>query len=378
MGLKAPLIHDHDDLAAIAVETVKGAVDEGIKLRDRDILCITESVLARSQGNYATQRQITTDFRDKFQGDHLGVVFPILSRNRFSEILKAIQAGFKKTTVQLSYPADEVGNHLISIDQMLDKWINPYEANMDYQEFRSMFGPTVHTFTGIDYVEYYKSLGKNIDIIFSNDPTYILNHTDEVLAADIHSRFRTKDALRKDGGCSTALSLDEIMTEPVDGSGYNETYGLLGSNKATEGKLKLFPRDCQKFVDKVQSMLAEAVGVKMEVMVYGDGAFKCPVSTIWEFADPVVSPGFTYGLNGTPKEIKLKYQIDSLSEKGLSRQQVDDAIKKMLAAENEPQQGTTPRQLTDLLGSLADLVSGSGGKGTPLVLVQGYFNNWSR
>ncbi|MDR0319329.1 MAG: coenzyme F420-0:L-glutamate ligase [Rickettsiales bacterium] len=376
-GIKTPLIHDNDDLAAIIKQTLLDATQEGFSPQAGDVLCITESVVARSQGNYATAAQITKDLQSKFEGaESLGVVFPILSRNRFAEILKAISAGFDQVVLQLSYPSDEVGNHLVSHEAVAAKKINPYADSFDSWKFQEIFGDTKHAFTGIDYIDFYRKLDNNINIVLCNDPAHILKHTPYVLAADIHSRNRTKKAVAEKGA-EEVLGLDDIMTAPVDGSGFNPEYGLLGSNMATTGKLKLFPRDCKKLAEEIQRMVSDMFGVRIEVMVYGDGAFKDPVGKIWELADPVVSPGFTDGLAGTPNEVKLKYQIDSMDAAGKSRADGEAAIKEMISAKDKTQQlGTTPRQYTDLLGSLADLCSGSGDKGTPLVVVRNYFSNY--
>lgn len=383
-GLRTPIIRESDDLVAIASRAVKDAMEtENIQINDGDILGITEAVVARSQGNYATVDQIAEDVRARFSGGHVGVVFPILSRNRFAMLLKGIARGVEKVTVQLSYPADEVGNQLITWEDVDDRGLNPYSDCLSETEYRRLFGENVtHRFTGVDYVTYYKSLNSNIDIILCADPKRILDYTDKVIAADIHTRSRTKRALTM-AGAKIAMGLDEILTKPVNGSGYNELYGLLGSNKATEERVKLFPRDCDAFVKNMQEALRELTGKTVEVLVYGDGGFKDPVGGIWELADPVIAPAFTSGLLGTPNELKLKYLADNDFAE-LSREEARKAIEKAILAKKGQDQmgkmeseGTTPRQLTDLLGSLCDLVSGSGDKGTPVVLIQGYFDNYA-
>lgn len=382
-GIIMPIFKEGDDLVSIIAENlVKAAQNEGFELNDRDVIGVTEAVVARTQGNYATVQQIARDVSQKLGGEDMGIVFPILSRNRFAIMLRALSMSCKKLYVQLSYPSDEVGNHLISEDDVDNHRVNPYTDSFDEQGFRKVFGfDTVHPFTGVDYIEYYKSLGDNIEIVFSNDPCHILNYTKNVLNCDIHTRRRTKRIL-KNGGAARVYSLDDIMTAPVDGSGYNEKYGLLGANKATEERVKLFPRDCQSFVDRLQKALLDATGRHMEVMIYGDGGFKDPVGGIWELADPVVSPAFTEGLRGTPNELKMKYFADN-DLKDLSGQALADAMKERIKAKdsnlvgNMTSQGTTPRQLTDLLGSLCDLTSGSGDRGTPVVLIQNYFTNYA-
>ena len=391
-GLRTPIIRESDDLTAVICQSVQDAIEhEKIRINDGDILGITEAVLARSQGNYATIDQIAADVKASFGCgrtasdlcDHIGVVFPILSRNRFAMILKAIAQAVKKVTVQLSYPSDEVGNQLITWEDVDDNYLNPYSDCLSEIEFRRLFGNEIkHRYTGIDYVEYYKSLGDNVEIILCADPKIILEYTDRVIAADIHSRARTKRALSA-MGAKKVISLDELMVKPVNGSGFNEQYGLLGSNKASEDRIKLFPRECDVFVQKMQDSLKKMTGKTVEVMVYGDGGFKDPVCGIWELADPVIAPAYTSGLTGTPNELKLKYLADNdfgdLS-KDDARKAIEHAIRskaglaQMGKMESE---GTTPRQLTDLLGSLCDLVSGSGDKGTPIVLVQGYFDNYA-
>ena len=389
-GLRAPIIRESDDLAAIVCQSVKDAVEhEKIVINDGDIIGITEAVVARSQGNYANLDQIAADVKASFNGGHVGVVFPILSRNRFAMLLKGIARGAGKVTVMLSYPCDEVGNQLISWDDVDDKRLNPYSDCLSETEFRRLFGNEVkHRFTGVDYVSYYKSLGENIDIILCSDPKRILEYTDLVIAADIHTRIRTKRALSGAGAqlkqcAKKVIGLDDLLTKSVNGSGYNEQYGLLGSNKATEERVKLFPRDCDAFVRKMQTALRELSGKNVEVLVYGDGGFKDPVGGIWELADPVVSPAFTSGLKGTPNELKLKYLADN-NFAGLSGDDARRAIEKAIQAKAGVDQkgmmeseGTTPRRFTDLLGSLCDLVSGSGDKGTPIILIQGYFDNYA-
>ena len=387
-GLRTPIIRETDDLVAIACQSVKDAIEhENIKINDGDILGLTEAVVARSQGNYASVDQIASDVHTKFPDCHVGVVFPILSRNRFAMILKGIARGVKKATVQLSYPADEVGNQLITWEDVDDKNLNPYSDCLNENEYRRLFGyEKKHQFTGIDYVEYYKSLNDNIEIILCADPKRILDYTDQVITADIHTRFRTKRALTE-AGAKKVIGLDEILAKPVETSegksGYNELYGLLGSNKATEERVKLFPRDCNAFVQKMQQALKHLTGKTVEVMVYGDGGFKDPVGGIWELADPVIAPAFTEGLKGTPNELKLKYLADN-DFANLTRDEARSAIEKAIKAKAGRDQmgkmkseGTTPRQITDLLGSLCDLVSGSGDKGTPVILIQGYFDNYA-
>ncbi len=382
-GIIMPIFKEGDDLVSLIRDgLLKAAEKEGFALQDRDVVGVTEAVVARTQGNYATVRQIAKDVSQKLGGEDMGIIFPILSRNRFAIMLRALSMSCKKLYVQLSYPSDEVGNHLISLDEVDGKKVNPYSDSFDEKGFREVFGfDTVHPFTGVDYIEYYKSLGKNIEIVFSNDPCYILKYTKNVINCDIHTRKRTKRILQA-GGAVRVYSLDDIMTASVDGSGYNEKYGLLGANKATEEKVKLFPRDCQSFVDRLQKELAKATGKKLEVMIYGDGGFKDPVGGIWELADPVVSPAYTEGLKGTPNELKMKYFADN-DLKDLSGQELSKAMKEKIKAKDSnlvgdmTSQGTTPRQLTDLLGSLCDLTSGSGDRGTPVVLIQNYFTNYA-
>ena len=387
-GIRAPIIREGDDMAKIAVDSVIAAAEsEGFPLHDRDVVGITEAVVARAQGNYAATEDIAADVRAKFPGGHIGVIFPILSRNRFAICLRGIAKGAKKITLMLSYPSDEVGNHLVTEDELDEKGVNPWTDILDEAKYRELFGYQKHTFTGVDYVEYYKSLieeeGAEAEVIFANNCRAILNYTKDVLHCDIHTRALTKRRLQA-AGANTVLGLDEIMTAPVNGSGYNADYGLLGSNKATESTVKLFPRDCKAFAEKVQKMFLERTGKCLEVLVYGDGAFKDPVGKIWELADPVVSPGHTDGLIGQPNELKLKYLADN-DFADLSGEALKEAISKAIAekdAKNESlkgtmaTQGTTPRRLTDLIGSLCDLTSGSGDKGTPIILIQGYFDNY--
>lgn len=382
-GIIMPIFKEGDDLVSLIRDHLLiAAKEEGFELQDRDVLGVTEAVVARTQGNYATVQQIAEDVRRKLGGEEMGIIFPILSRNRFAIMLRALSMSCRKLYVQLSYPSDEVGNHLISEDEMDAVKVNPYTDSFNEKEFRDTFGyETIHPFTGVDYIEYYKSLGDNIEIIFSNDPCYILNYTKNVINCDIHTRKRTKRILQA-GGAERVYSLDEIMTAPVDGSGYNENFGLLGANKATEERVKLFPRDCRSFVEKLQKAIFDATGRKLEVMIYGDGGFKDPVGGIWELADPVVSPAYTEGLKGTPNELKMKYFADN-DLKHLSGQELAEAMKEKIKVKDAQlkgsmaAQGTTPRQLTDLLGSLCDLTSGSGDRGTPVVLIQNYFTNYA-
>ena len=388
MGLRAPIIRQGDDLAEIVTGSVVEAMNvEGLIPRDRDVVCMTEAIVARAQGNYASVDNIATDVRNKFGGETVGVIFPILSRNRFAICLRGIAKGCKKVVLMLSYPSDEVGNHLVDIDLLDEKGINPYTDVLTENEWRNLFGYPKHTFTGVDYVEYYSNLvresGAEIEVIFANDCRAILNYTKNVLNCDIHSRARTKRLL-KAAGAERVYGLDEIMTEAVDGSGWNARYGLLGSNKATEDTVKLFPREeCQQMVEDIQAKLLKITGKHIEVMVYGDGAFKDPVGKIWELADPVVSPAYTPGLEGTPNELKLKYLADN-DFSALSGKELQEAIKSKIQQKdgsslvgNMVSQGTTPRCLTDLIGSLCDLTSGSGDKGTPIVYIQGYFDNYT-
>lgn len=389
-GVRAPIIREGDDIVQIVVDSVLAAAQsEGFSLRDRDVVAVTEAVVARAQGNYATVDQIASDIHEKFGEDTVGVIFPILSRNRFAICLKGIAMGCRKMVLMLSYPSDEVGNHLISEDDLDLSGVNPWSDVLDEQKYRELFGYKKHTFTGVDYVEYYKKViedcGTEVEIVFANNPKAILAYTDSVLACDIHTRVRTKRVL-KAAGARKVYTLDDILTQSVQGSGYNDRYGLLGSNKATEEKVKLFPIHCQEVVDQVQKQLLEKTGKHVEVMVYGDGAFKDPVGKIWELADPVVSPAYTAGLEGTPNEVKLKYLADN-DFANLSGEALREAIsgyirEKDAKAEsltgNMVSQGTTPRRLTDLIGSLADLTSGSGDKGTPIILIQGYFDNYTK
>ena len=387
MGLRAPIIREGEDLSQIVTDTVLEAMKEdGLAPRDRDVVAITESIVARVQGNYVTVDDIAQDVRNKFGGGTVGVIFPILSRNRFAICLRGIAKGCKKIVLMLSYPSDEVGNHLIDWDVMDQNDVDPYKDVLTEESYRKMFGYVKHPFTGVDYVEYYSQLirecGAEVEVIFANDPRAILQYTKNVLHCDIHTRVRTKRLLKAAGG-ERIFSLDEIMTAPVNGSGCNERYGLLGSNKATEESVKLFPRECQQLVYDIQDKLYEATGKHIEVMVYGDGAFKDPVGKIWELADPVVSPAYTPGLEGTPNELKLKYLADN-DFAALSGEELRQAIRGKIAEKdgsslvgNMVAQGTTPRRLTDLIGSLCDLTSGSGDKGTPIVYIQGYFDNYT-
>lgn len=385
-GIRCPIIRQGDDLAAIVTESILSAAEsDGFSLRDRDVVAMTESIVARAQGNYASVDDIAADVRAKVHSDTVGVIFPILSRNRFAICLRGIAKGVKKIVLMLSYPADEVGNHLISLDALDEAGINPYSDVLTLERFRELFGYPKHEFTGIDYVQYYGDLitscGAEVEFVFANQAKAVLQYTDTVITCDIHSRARTKRLL-KAAGAKTVLGLDEIMTAPVGNSGYNERYGLLGSNKSTEDTVKLFPHDAQALVLEVQKRLLSATGKHVEVMVYGDGAFNDPKGHIWELADPVVSPNYTEGLIGTPNELKLKYLADN-DFKELSGEALREAISESIRAKhgslvgNMAAQGTTPRQLTDLIGSLCDLTSGSGDKGTPIVLVQGYFDNYT-
>ena len=387
MGVRAPIIREGDDLAKIVTNAILDAIKEdGLTPHDRDIVAMTESIVARAQGNYCSVEDIASDVRAKFGGETVGVIFPILSRNRFSICLRGIAKGCKKVIVMLSYPSDEVGNHLIDLDTMDEKGINPYTDVLTEAKFRELFGYVKHPFTGVDYIEYYTQLieecGAEAEIILANDPRAILPYTKNVLNCDIHTRERTKRLLRA-AGAERVFGMDEIMRAPINGSGYNDRYGLLGSNKATEDTIKLFPRDCQDLVENIQKQLLEATGKCMEVMVYGDGAFKDPVGKIWELADPVVSPAYTAGLEGTPNELKLKYLADNTFA-DLSGEELRKAIKEQIQQKdgsslvgNMAAQGTTPRRLTDLIGSLCDLTSGSGDKGTPVIYIQGYFDNYT-
>lgn len=386
-GLRAPIIKTGDDIAEIVVNAVlKASEVEGYSINDKDIVTVTESIVARAQGNYATIDNIAQDVKAKFGDETIGVIFPILSRNRFAICLRGIAKGAKKIVLMLSYPSDEVGNHLVDIDELDEKGVNPWTDVLTEEEFRGHFGYKKHTFTGVDYIDYYKSLieeyGTECEVIFSNNPKTILNYTKNVLTCDIHSRFRTKKILKANGG-DKIYSLDNILSTSIDGSGYNDAYGLLGSNKSTEESVKLFPRNCQPIVDKIQAVLKEKTGKTVEVMVYGDGAFKDPVGKIWELADPVVSPAYTSGLEGTPSEVKLKYLADN-NFAHLEGEELKKAISEYIINKesdlvgNMVSQGTTPRQLTDLIGSLSDLTSGSGDKGTPIIFIQGYFDNYTK
>ena len=386
-GLRAPLIREGDDLKKIVLDVLGAIIEDGdIVVGDQDVLCITEAVVARAQGNYATVDQISQDVKSKMGADSFGVILPILSRNRFAVCLRGIAKGAKKIVLMLSYPGDEVGNHLISLDQLDKENINPYSDVLDLETFHRLFGEGQHKFTGVDYVSYYKKLvedeGAECQVIFSNNPKTILDYTSHVLHCDIHTRARTKRIL-EEAGADVVVGLEDILNESVDGSGFNKSYGLLGSNKATEDMVKLFPNDCTSFVKDIQKEVLTLTGKHIEVMVYGDGAFKDPVGKIWELADPVVSPGFTEGLVGTPNELKLKYLADN-DFKDLRGQALKDAISNSIRNKEEysmdtmASQGTTPRNLTDLLGSLSDLTSGSGDKGTPFVYIQGYFDNYTK
>lgn len=385
-GIRCPIIRQGDDLAEIVTTSVlEAAEDENFEMRDRDVISITESIVARAQGNYAPISAIAEDVRVKTGGGTVGVIFPILSRNRFAICLKGIAQGCSKVVLMLSYPSDEVGNELVSIDKLDAAGVNPYSDVLSLERYRELFGVNVHEFTGVDYVEYYSNLvkecGADVEIIFANRPATILKYTDTVITCDIHTRERTKRILRE-AGARVVLGLDNILDAPVNGSGCNEKYGLLGSNKATEDTIKLFPHQCQGLVTDIQKRILDATGKHVEVMIYGDGAFKDPKGKIWELADPVVSPAFTDGLRGTPNELKLKYLADNDFAK-LSGSQLRDAISESIKAKDGnlkgqmASEGTTPRQLTDLIGSLCDLTSGSGDKGTPIVLVQGYFDNYT-
>ena len=385
-GIRCPIIRQGDDLAQIVADSVLEAAEaEGFELRDRDVISITESIVARAQGNYASVDNIAADVKAKTGGETVGVIFPILSRNRFAICLKGIAKGVKKVVLMLSYPSDEVGNELVSLDKIDEAGVNPYSDVLSLEKYRELFGKNLHEFTGVDYVEYYgdvvRSCGAEVEFVFANQAKTILDYTDCVINCDIHTRARTKRIL-KAAGAKVVLGLDEILNAPVDGSGYNENYGLLGSNKSTEDMVKLFPRDAQPLVLDIQEKVLKATGKHVEVMVYCDGAFKDPKGKIWELADPVVSPAFTDGLVGTPNELKLKYLADN-DFKDLSGEELKKAISESIKSKqdnlvgNMASQGTTPRQLTDLIGSLCDLTSGSGDKGTPVVLVQGYFDNYT-
>ena len=386
-GIRCPIIREGDDLAKITVDSViEAAESEGYALRDRDVVALTESIVARAQGNYASVDAIATDVRNKLGGETIGVIFPILSRNRFAICLRGIAKGAKKVVLMLSYPSDEVGNELVSFDMLDAAKVNPYSDVLSLEKYRELFGANVHPFTGVDYVQYYgdlvKEMGAEVEIIFANDPRAILPYAKKVLNCDIHTRARTKRLLYA-AGAETVCGLDDILTESIDGNGCNEKYGLLGSNKSTEDTVKLFPRDCQDLVMNIQKLFLEKTGKCIEVMVYGDGAFKDPVGKIWELADPVVSPAYTPGLEGTPNELKLKYLADNDFAE-LSGEELKKAIEGAIRAKdgsslvgNMASQGTTPRRLTDLIGSLCDLTSGSGDKGTPIIHIQGYFDNYT-
>lgn len=385
-GIRAPIIRSGDDLVEIVTQSLLSAArEEGFAIRDRDVVALTEAIVARAQGNYASVDHIAQDVRTKLGGETVGVVFPILSRNRFAICLRGIARGAKKIVLMLSYPSDEVGNHLVSLDKLDEQGVDPYRDVLSLERYRQLFGYEKHPFTGVDYVEYYQSLiqeeGAQAEVVFANDPRAVLQYTQDVLCCDIHTRARTKRLL-KAAGARRVFGLDDILSAPVDGSGYNEKYGLLGSNKSTEEQVKLFPRDCQPLVEAIQAKLLELTDKHVEVMVYGDGAFKDPVGKIWELADPVVSPAYTPGLEGTPNELKLKYLADNnfahLSGEAL-RQAIQEEIHKKDAnlVGQMVSEGTTPRRLTDLIGSLCDLTSGSGDKGTPIIHIQGYFDNYT-
>ena len=385
-GIRCPIIREGDNLAKIVTDSViEAAKSDGFELRDRDVISVTESIVARAQGNYASVKDIAADVRKKLGGETIGVIFPILSRNRFAICLRGIAMGAKKVVLMLSYPSDEVGNELVSLDKLDEAGVNTYSDVLSLERYRELFGKNVHEFTGVDYVEYYGDLiresGAEVEIVFANQAKAILDYTDCVLTCDIHTRARTKRIL-KAAGAKIVCGLDDILTESVNGSGYNENYGLLGSNKSTEETIKLCPHNCQPLVLDIQKQIFDATGKHVEVMVYGDGAFKDPKGKIWELADPVVSPAFTDGLVGTPNELKLKYLADN-DFKDLSGEELKKAISDSIRAKqdnlvgNMASQGTTPRQLTDLIGSLSDLTSGSGDKGTPIVLIQGYFDNYT-
>jgi len=385
-GIRCPIIRENDNLADIVVESVLGAAEsEGFEMRDRDVISITESIVARAQGNYASVKAIAEDVKAKLGGETIGVIFPILSRNRFAICLRGIAMGAKKVVLMLSYPSDEVGNALLTYDQLDNAGINPYSDVLTLEKYRELFGENKHEFTGVDYVEYYSQIiqdaGAEVEVVFANNPRVILDYTKNVLNCDIHTRVRTKRILRENGA-ERVCGLDDILTAPINGSGYNKKYGLLGSNKSTEDTIKLFPNECFDLVENIQKQILDKTGKHVEVMVYGDGAFKDPQGKIWELADPVVSPAYTAGLVGTPNELKLKYLADN-DFADLSGEALKEAISQRIKEKNDnlvgdmASQGTTPRQLTDLIGSLCDLTSGSGDKGTPIVLVQGYFDNYT-
>lgn len=385
-GIRCPIIREGDNLVDIAVDSVlEAAASEGFELRDRDVIALTESIVARAQGNYASVSDIATDVKNKLGGETVGVIFPIMSRNRFAINLKGIAMGCKKVILMLSYPSDEVGNALLTYDQLDEAGINPYSDVLSLEKYRELFGENKHEFTGVDYVDYYsqiiKDAGADVEIVFANQAKTILDYTDCIINCDIHTRARTKRIL-KENGAKVVCGLDDIMTSSINGSGYNEKYGLLGSNKSTEDKIKLFPKECKDLVVDIQAAILEKTGKHVEVMVYGDGAFKDPQGKIWELADPVVSPAYTDGLIGTPNELKLKYLADN-DFAALSGAELKEAISNSIKTKdsnlvgNMASQGTTPRQLTDLIGSLCDLTSGSGDKGTPIILIQGYFDNFT-
>jgi len=386
-GLRCPIINKGDNIEEIVADSVLTAAKvEGFSINDKDVVTVTESVVARAQGNYASIDNIAKDVSSKFGEDTVGVIFPILSRNRFAICLRGIAKGAKKIVLMLSYPSDEVGNHLVDLDILDEKGVNPWTDVLTEKQFRGHFGFNKHPFTGVDYIEYYKSLvesyGIECEVIFSNNPKTILDYTKSVLTCDIHTRFRTKKILKANGG-EKIYSLDDILSSSIDGSGFNEAYGLLGSNKSTEETVKLFPRNCQPVVDNIQAMIKEKTGKTVEVMIYGDGAFKDPVGKIWELADPVVSPAYTPGLEGTPNEVKLKYLADN-NFADLKGEELKSAISEYIKNKESDlvgameSQGTTPRRLTDLIGSLSDLTSGSGDKGTPIIFIQGYFDNYTK
>ncbi|GEN55670.1 hypothetical protein GCM10012290_00050 [Halolactibacillus alkaliphilus] len=386
-GLRCPIINEGDNIETFVVDSVMKAVLQGEFIpQDKDIVAVTESIVARAQGNYATTEQIATDIKAKFKDETIGVIFPILSRNRFATLLRGISMGAKKVIIMFSYPSDEVGNHLVELDRLDEKGINPWTDVLDEKTFRDHFGYQKHTFTGVDYIDYYKevveSAGALCEVIFANNAKAILDYTDHVLACDIHTRVRTKRILKAEGA-KAVYTLDDILNQSVDGSGFNGEYGLLGSNKSTEDRVKLFPHNPQPVVDNIQKALIEKTGKQIEVMVYGDGAFKDPAGKIWELADPVVSPAFTEGLDGTPNEVKLKYLADN-NFSDLKGDELKSAISNYIINKQDDlvgqmeAQGTTPRRLTDLIGSLADLTSGSGDKGTPIVYIQGYFDNYTK
>ena len=385
-GIRTPIIKNGDDLVKIVADSVLEASSEnGFEIKDRDIIASTEAIVARAQSNYATVEDIAEDVKNKFPSGEIGVVFPILSRNRFAICLRGIAKGAKKIILMLNYPSDEVGNHLVTLDMIDEKGVNPYSDVLTLEKYRELFGYNKHQFTGVDYVEYYGNLieecGAEVEIIFANNPRTILNYTKDVLVCDIHTRARTKRILKENGG-NIILGLDDILNAPVNGSGYNAEYGLLGSNKSTEDKVKLFPCNCDKFVNELQEEILKRTGKNVEVMIYGDGAFKDPVGKIWELADPVVSPGYTKGLEGVPNEVKLKYLADN-NYSNLEGETLKEAIKEHIKNKGDnligkmEAQGTTPRRLVDLIGSLCDLTSGSGDKGTPVVYIQGYFDNYT-